>query len=316
MKTSIGVWPVVGEFYRDADVVVLKVVHKDAPELVRALKLCLNTRPGTVAAFRREIKVMWSQPLLGDMPAMLGEGEDKWGRPYFVMTASSDVKDCRKSEKLAVAVARFLIACAIKLRKKGLLHRDLKLENVGIEVDEQGNAHFVLRDWSTLRTMSAANIWPSVAGTPGYRTEETICLGITDECTECHAIGCTFLHLLPKGCWLHYWKALLLSISPFRQFRVRTFEELDDLICHSRVRFFRLVKRLAGVWKTAIVVKWLMIAVITLIAAAIVIMEIVEARYEKLLWQRFNDKIKGHGSGCVSLGGALVGEVELSVLLV
>ena len=49
---------------------------------------------------------------------------------------------------------------------------------------------------------------------------------------------------------------------PFRHLRVRKFEELDDLVRHSRKRFYRLVNCLAAVWKTAIITKWTAIAVV------------------------------------------------------
>ena len=259
-RKRIGDWSVVGEFHRDERVVVLKVVHKDRPGKVVALKLCLDTGEKAVAAFRREIENTLGQPLPGDMPVVLDHGEDEMGRPYFVMPESRDIATMRKSEKLAVAVTRFLIACAVKLREQGLMHRDLKPDNVGIEVRENGKEHFVLRDWATMRSMIGANILPSVAGTLGYRAEETVIYGITDECTECRAIGCSLLVLLPVSRYPLYWKALLLSVMPFRHLRVRTFEELDDLVRNSRKRFRRLVSRVAGVWKTAIITKWTAIA--------------------------------------------------------
>ena len=255
-RRRIGDWVIIGEFYRSERVVVLKVVHNDSPGKVVALKLCLDTDAKVIAAFKHEIENTRRQPLPGKMPVMLDHGVDESGRPYFVMPKSRDVTKMRKSEKLAVAVTRFLIACAIELRELGLMHRDLKPDNVGIEVRENGKEHFVLRDWATMRSMIGANILSSVAGTLGYRAEETVIYGITDECTECRAIGCSLLILLPVSRYPLYWKALLLSVMPFRHLRVRTFEELDDLVRNSRVRFRRLVNRVAGVRKTAIITKW------------------------------------------------------------
>ena len=261
-RRRIGDWVIIGEFYRSERVVVLKVVHNDSPGKVVALKLCLDTDAKVIAAFKHEIENTRRQPLPGKMPVMLDHGVDESGRPYFVMPKSRDVTKMRKSEKLAVAVTRFLVACAIELRELGLMHRDLKPDNVGSEVDENGKEHFVLRDWATMRSMVAANILPSVAGTPGYRAEETVVCGIADECTECRAIGCSLLALLPGRCYLLYWKVLVLSVMPFRHLRVRKFEELDDLVRHSRKRFYRLVNCLAAVWKTAIITKWTAIAVV------------------------------------------------------
>lgn len=279
-RWRIGEWVVVGEFHRGERVVVLKVAQRDRPGKVVALKLCLDTSEKVVAAFKREIENTLEQPLPGDMPVVLDHGEDEAGRPYFVMPESRDVTKMRKSEKLAVAVTRFLIACAIKLRKQRLMHRDLKPDNVGIEVDANGKEHFVLRDWATMRPMIDANILSSVAGTPGYRAEETVVYGITDECTECHAIGCSLLALLPVPRYLIYWKALLLSVMPFRHLRVRTFEELDDLVRNSRKRFRRLVSRVAGVWKTAIITKWTAIGVVLLGVVLIAALELLLVRRE------------------------------------
>lgn len=299
----IGDWVVVGEFHRDERVVVLKVVHKDRPGKVVALKLCLDTDAKTVAAFKREIENTLEQPLPGDMPVVLDHGEDEAGRPYFVMPESRDVTKMRKSEKLAVAVTRFLIACAIKLRKQGLMHRDLKPDNVGIEVDENGKEHLVLRDWATMRPMIDANILSSVAGTPGYRAEETVVYGITDECTECHAIGCSLLALLPVPRYLIYWKALLLSVMPFRHLRVRTFEELDDLVRNSRKRFCRLVSRVAGVWKTAIITKWTAIGVVLLGVTLLLVLSNIQKRREADYLRRNQQKMnvaKMVDLGCIA----------------
>ena len=75
--------------------------------------------------------------------------------------------------------------------------------------------------------------------------------------------------------YLIYWKALLLSVMPFRHLRVRTFEELDHLVRNSRKRFRRLVSRVAGVWKTAVITKWTAIGVVVVIVAVILIMAVV-----------------------------------------
>ena len=81
-RKRIGDWVVVGEFHRGERVVVLKVVHKDRPGKVVALKLCLDTGEKAVAAFKREIENTLEQPLPGDMPVVLDhEVDGDWGRP-------------------------------------------------------------------------------------------------------------------------------------------------------------------------------------------------------------------------------------------
>ena len=148
-----------------------RVVRTDDPTVVGVLKICTSSDDDVVRAFRREIDNTKSQPLPGMMPVVYEDDRD--GRqPWFVMSFSKDIDMSRKDADLAGRVALFLIECAIALRELGLLYCDFKPENVGIEKGPDGEEHFVLRDWETLREMSAANIRPGVAGTRYYRSQE------------------------------------------------------------------------------------------------------------------------------------------------
>lgn len=229
----------------------------DDPSFRAVLKICTSPDEDVVRAFRTEIENTKSQPIPGRMPVVYDDGEDG-GHPWFVMSFSEDVKMGRKDTDLAVRVALFLIDCAIALREQGFIHCDLKPENVGIETGPDGEEHFVLRDWETLREMTAANMRPSVVGTRYYRSQTVDYTGHCDERSEIHAIGRTFLALLPLVKWIVYGQILLLATSPhiWPFVQVRTYEDLRKRIVRAPGWFRRLVWLKAAVWKTSIVTRW------------------------------------------------------------
>ena len=236
---------------------VYRVVRIDDPSFVAVLKICTSSDGDAVRAFRKEIENTKSQPIPGMMPVVYDEGEDG-GLPWFVMSFSEDIDLARKDADLAVRVALFLIDCAIALREKKLLHCDLKPENVGIEKGLDGEEHFVLRDWETMRDMTDANMRSGVVGTRYYRSQTVDYTGHCDERSEIHAIGKTFQALLPLVKWIVYGPVLLLAISPhvWPFVQVRTYEELRKRIVRAPGWFRRLVWLKAAVWKTSIVTRW------------------------------------------------------------
>lgn len=250
---------------------VYRVVRIDDPSFVAVLKICTSSDGDAVRAFRKEIENTKSQPLPGMMPVVYDEGEDG-GLPWFVMSLSEDIDLARKDADLAVRVALFLIDCAIALREKKLLHCDLKPENVGIEKGLDGEEHFVLRDWETMRDMTEANMRSGVVGTRYYRSQTVDYTGRCDERSEIHAIGKTFQALLPLVKWIVYGPVLLLAISPhiWPFVQVRTYEELRKRIVRAPGWFRRLVWLKAAVWKTSIVSRWTAAVVFGVVAVAVV----------------------------------------------
>lgn len=250
---------------------VYRVVCIDDPSFRAVLKICTSPDEDVVRAFRKEIENTKSQPIPGRMPVVYDDGEDG-GHPWFVMSFSEDVKMGRKDTDLAVRVALFLIDCAIALREQGFIHCDLKPENVGIEKEPDGEEHFVLRDWETLREMTAANMRPSVVGTRYYRSQTVDYTGHCDERSEIHAIGRTFLALLPLVKWIVYGQILLLATSPhiWPFVQVRTYEDLRKRIVRAPGWFRRLVWLKAAVWKTSIVTRWTAAVAFGVVSVAVV----------------------------------------------
>lgn len=254
ISKPIGMWLVTGDIHDGERSRVYKVRHVNDPKRIAALKICTDAGGESVREFLTEIDNTRLRLLEERMPEVLDAGEHE-GMPYFVIPYSESVDMTRRSAAFAVRVAVFLVECCIELRRKGYVHGDLKPENVGIEIGTDGDRRFVLRDWATLRGMAEANVRSGVVGTRYYRSQTVDYTGRCDERSEIHAVGMTFLALLPLVKRIVYGPAILLAISPHMWpfVQVRTYEELRRLIERSPGSFRRLVWLKAKVWKTRII---------------------------------------------------------------
>lgn len=264
----IGGWRVVDVPYVGRAASVARVCRADDPREIAALKLCTDPDGRSVDRLEAEILNMEREPLPGRMPRLLGKGRRE-GLPYFVMTFSRDIDAGAKSVGRAVGVTLFLLDCAAELREKGLVHCDLKPENVGIEAGRDGIERYVLRDWATCREMADANVRQATVGTRYYRSQEVDYAGVCGERSEIHAIGMSFLALLPFARWVVYAPVILLAISPHVPpfVQARTFEDLRRRVVRAPGAFRRLVYLWAAVWKTK-VVAWRAVAALGAVAAA------------------------------------------------
>ena len=279
---------------------VFMAVCIDDPDQVVAIKECNDLSEKGKAAFLHEIEMMRLQLLPGRMPEFHGSGEFEHV-PYYAMSWSEDIDLGHKSTRVAVEVTLFLIGCAIDLRerKPSYLYGDFKPENVGIE-----NGHYVLRDWATCRKMIDVNFQTAIVGTPYYRSQTVDYTGICNEHTEIHALGMSFLAMLPLVRRIVYGPAILLAVSPgIGPFKgVSKLEKFRGRIVGAERSFFGLVWRIAGVWKTAIACKWEAIA---LTAVGIVLGAIVSAR----TWQRRKDLKAKYAAMIAARAEALAGEL-------
>ena len=263
----LGEWVIVAPCGRGNSGTVFKVRHIRDPNRIAALKLCPYTKgPKTKRFFREAENARIVAKLVpGRVPRYICAG--RWhGKPYFVMSYSDDLPEhLTKAESVRI-VCEVIRTCSTLL-SFGLLHGDIKWENVGLE-----DGRVVLRDFGTLRTVRDATLHPALLGTRFCRAPETDYDGICDERTEVHALGALFFSLAPLGARVAYALPILLALSPFPFLRIRTFAELLDRIERAPRLHRRRIALAAGIWKTKIVSKWTALAVVMLLLAYWLIM--------------------------------------------
>ena len=258
--TILGEWVIVAPCGHGNSGTVFKVRHIRDPNRIAALKLCHFSRGSKAKRFCREAENarLVAKLVPGRVPRYICAG--RWhGKPYFVMSYSDDLPEhLTKAESVRI-VCEVIRTCSTLL-SFGLLHGDIKWENVGIE-----DGRIVLRDFGTLRTVKDAILRPALLGTRYCRAPETDYDGTCDERTEVHALGALFFSLAPLGTRVTYTLPILLAISPFPFLRIRTFAELLDRIERAPRLHRRRIALAAGIWKTKIAFKWISITVGTIL---------------------------------------------------
>ena len=260
--TILGEWVIVAPCGRGSSGTVFKVAHVRNPKRIAALKLCPCAKGPRARRFCREAENarIVAKLAAGRVPRFICAG--RWrGKPYFVMSYSDDLP-MRLTKAETVRIVSEVVRTCSTLLSFGLLHGDIKWENVGLE-----DGRVVLRDFGTLRTVRDAVLHPALLGTRFCRAPETDYDGICDERTEVHALGALFFSLAPLGTRVAYALPILLALSPFPFLRIRTFAELLDRIERAPRLHRRRIALAAGIWKTKIVSKWTALAVVMLLLA-------------------------------------------------
>ena len=133
-----------------------------------------NGRKASHKSFIRE-REFASGNTLGDGKPEFFAGGDWRGIPYFIMERVTKLPRNQPLAKV-VETADALIALLIRLRDSGLIHRDIKWENIGL------SSHgLVIYDFGTLLPLAQAALDRRIVGTGKYRAYE-VCSG--NPCTE------------------------------------------------------------------------------------------------------------------------------------
>lgn len=263
----LGEWVIIAPCGRGNSGTVFKVAHVRDPKRIAALKLCPCAKGLTARRFCREAENarLVAKLAAGRVPQFICAG--RWhGKPYYVMSYSDDLP-MRLTKAETVRIICEIIRTCSTLLSFGLLHGDIKWENVGLE-----DGRVVLRDFGTLRTVRDATLHPALLGTRFCRAPETDYDGSCDERTEVHALGALFFSLAPLGARVDYALPILLALSPFPFLRIRTFAELLDRIELAPRLHRRRIALAAGIWKTKFVMRWTALAVVTILLVYWIIM--------------------------------------------
>ena len=99
------------------------------------------------------------------------------------------------AEETAKKMARVLIETVIACHKRGVVHRDLKPDNIMME-DVNDPTKLVLIDFGYSREIDA-DFFQSYVGTTSYMAPEIVRLGSYDKRADIWSLGATFYAMFP-----------------------------------------------------------------------------------------------------------------------
>lgn len=151
----LGEWVIIAPCGRGNSGTVFKVAHVRNPKRIAALKLCPCAKGLTARRFCREAENarLVAKLAVGHVPQFICAG--RWhGKPYYVMSYSDDLP-MRLTKAETVRIICEIIRTCSTLLSFGLLHGDIKWENVGLEDGRVERAPRLHRR----RIALAAGIW-------------------------------------------------------------------------------------------------------------------------------------------------------------
>ncbi len=129
----------------------------------------------------------------------IGEAD---GTPYFVMTYADrgTVADVLKEGRLdlerTVALVRQAGDGLAVLHAKGVVHRDIKPQNLLLASDGLGRERLMVADLGVAKALIHASGLTDVVGTPAYMAPEQALGGGVDERADVHGLAAVAYHLL------------------------------------------------------------------------------------------------------------------------
>lgn len=272
--TQFGDWEKVRRIGCGLSGEVYEVRRKSDPRVVAALKVYVPSPTFTADQFRREIaNARRAHTIISDgSPAVL-DSDESAARPWFVMTLAKPLRG-NYPVKTAVRLALRLIDLCIRLRDAGYYHCDIKKDNLCLIDGQLG-----ILDFASLTRITFANTHDMRVGSDFHRAPETDCDRVVDERTEIYALAVTFLRIAGVRGALRYALPLVRALLPFPWMRYQTFEAFRTGLVREPLRIKRLVWLLGGVWKTKIVVRYTVSALVTSFILFIVIMAYLGKRY-------------------------------------
>ena len=132
----------------------------------------------------------------------VGVAGDEAGTPYFVMTYADRgtiadlLTEGRVELERVVSLVRQAADGLAVLHAKGVVHRDIKPQNLLLASDGLGRERVMVADLGVAKALIHASGLTDVVGTPAYMAPEQVLGGGVDERADVHGLAAVAYHLL------------------------------------------------------------------------------------------------------------------------
>lgn len=268
-----GRWRVVYRIDSGGSSIVYLVVEIGGRERTAALKIRRMDTDHPKELFLNEIRILRDQPIRGDMPEWFDNGEYE-GCPYVVMTL---LKKLPRQMSVKEAKRYFLQAARIlkRLHARGIIHGDIKLDNFALM-----DGKVVLADFATASCVEEGKDSVPLVMTPFYAAPELLAgktKGRLTYRTDVYAFGVAFEFACSDKAASVFDKVHRLTVAATPTRRCDDWDVIGRAIRWAGRK--RLIVAATG-------------AVAAFLLAVIGIMEAIEFRYEKSLFEEHKDLIE------------------------
>lgn len=195
---AIGAYRVVSELGRGGMGIVYRVEKGGREFALKLLPMAPLVGPRILERFRREAENL--AQLHHSSIVRVHETGLHGGMPYLVMDLVDGIPLNRHAESLSIEAAarlvRELCAAVQVVHDSGVLHRDLKPQNVLVRAD--GTTVLVDFGLSVNADVSGMTMTGEILGTPRYMAPEQVSAGVVDERTDVHALGLILYELVTQ----------------------------------------------------------------------------------------------------------------------